>query len=298
MKVKISEFRIDPEISIRQELNEKTLRDYMEDFEVLPPVVIFDTERGKVLADGFHRVTAAERLGLLEIEAEIRKGSYREALEYAVIANSKHGLRLSSEEKKAGIRRLHRLHSEWGTEKIAKVIGCSQPHVWKVLRADEVRKEIPGTSLHDEKLIEISRADKEYWEPLASVAERKGYTTEEVKDIVREIKAPSTPLERKDALLKGEALPITKKGEELALRKETIEREIAEKITKDKEVAFTGVLLALSKLEVFKPKEVVDALEEYLCERAVKDLPRFIDHLKEVLRLAREKLEIREVLDE
>ena len=50
----------------------------------LPPVVVFDTGDGLLLADGHHRVAAARRRGADTVDAEIRRGSRSDALRYAV----------------------------------------------------------------------------------------------------------------------------------------------------------------------------------------------------------------------
>jgi hypothetical protein len=49
----------------------------------LPPVVVFDSPEGPLLADGYHRLAAARRLGLETLEAEVRAGSRHEVLRYA-----------------------------------------------------------------------------------------------------------------------------------------------------------------------------------------------------------------------
>jgi hypothetical protein len=50
-----------------------------------PPVVVFKTPDGLLLADGYHRVAAARRRGLETIEAEVRSGSRHDALRYAAM---------------------------------------------------------------------------------------------------------------------------------------------------------------------------------------------------------------------
>jgi len=51
--------------------------------DALPPVIVFETPEGLLLADGYHRVAAARRRGLQTIEAEVRSGSLHDALRYA-----------------------------------------------------------------------------------------------------------------------------------------------------------------------------------------------------------------------
>jgi hypothetical protein len=70
---------VDPEAHLDAERVER----YAGRTEALPPVVVFDTEEGLLLADGYHRVAAARRRGLETIEAEVRLGSRQDALRYA-----------------------------------------------------------------------------------------------------------------------------------------------------------------------------------------------------------------------
>jgi ParB-like nuclease domain len=54
----------------------------------LPPVVVFETPEGMLLADGYHRVAAARRRGLQTVEAEVRSGSRHDALRYAAMVGA------------------------------------------------------------------------------------------------------------------------------------------------------------------------------------------------------------------
>jgi ParB-like chromosome segregation protein Spo0J len=65
-------------------LDPDRVRRYAELLDELPPVVAFRTQQGLILADGYHRVAAAQARGLDAIEAEIRHGSAHDALRYAV----------------------------------------------------------------------------------------------------------------------------------------------------------------------------------------------------------------------
>jgi hypothetical protein len=66
---------------------------YAEMLDFLPPIVVFDTAEGLLLADGYHRVPAARRRGLETIEAEVRRGSRHDALRYAAtVGAEQHGI--------------------------------------------------------------------------------------------------------------------------------------------------------------------------------------------------------------
>jgi hypothetical protein len=64
-------------------LDSERVGHYVQNLEGLPPVVVFDTEDGLLLTDGYHRVAAAQRRGAETIDAEVRDGSREDALRYA-----------------------------------------------------------------------------------------------------------------------------------------------------------------------------------------------------------------------
>jgi hypothetical protein len=85
-------------------LNVERVERYAADVDALPPVVVFDTEHGLLLADGYHRVAAARRAGRDTIAAEVRKGRRSDALRHAATAGAA-TRGISTEEALAAIRR-------------------------------------------------------------------------------------------------------------------------------------------------------------------------------------------------
>jgi ParB-like nuclease domain len=57
---------------------------YAEMLDELPPVVVFKTEQGLLLVDGYHRVAAAQMLGRTTVAADLKAGTRSDALRYAV----------------------------------------------------------------------------------------------------------------------------------------------------------------------------------------------------------------------
>lgn len=59
----------------------------------LPPVIVFRIEDGSLLlADGYHRVAAAQEAGRITIRAELRDGTKSDALQFAIeLAGQQHG---------------------------------------------------------------------------------------------------------------------------------------------------------------------------------------------------------------
>jgi hypothetical protein len=82
---------------------------YGEILDQLPPIVVFDTSDGLLVADGYHRIQAAKRRGDQMIDAAVTQGSRQDALEYAARINA-----ISREELLAHIRRLH--PEKWGQD--------------------------------------------------------------------------------------------------------------------------------------------------------------------------------------
>lgn len=107
MKIKIIHIAIEKSPKVRATPNESVIAEYAEHYRSgnrLPPVVAFDTGEGLILADGLHRCMAAIKAGLEDVEADIRKGGYGEALQFALLANAKHGLPRTAADKRTCIQ--------------------------------------------------------------------------------------------------------------------------------------------------------------------------------------------------
>ena len=85
-RLRIAELLANAPIDPEAHLDAARVERYARTLEALPPVVVVDTPEGLVLADGYHRVAASRRLGLEEVEAEVRTGTRREALQQIGLA--------------------------------------------------------------------------------------------------------------------------------------------------------------------------------------------------------------------
>ena len=131
-RVRLNELVVDRALNPRLDIDKETVEHYMEVFDQLPPVEAFDTERGRLLVDGWHRFSAGKALGLAELAVKVRKGSYREAVEYAALANVRHGRPLTARERGRVAETLLLLHPERSDNAIAKTVGCSHMTVGKI----------------------------------------------------------------------------------------------------------------------------------------------------------------------
>lgn len=102
-KLKLETLVIDAGTDVRSEISEDTVTEYglaAKQKAKLPPLVVFDTPQGLLLADGFHRYFGFEKHGIKEYECDVRKGTREDAIKYALGCNTTHGLRRTNADKR------------------------------------------------------------------------------------------------------------------------------------------------------------------------------------------------------
>lgn len=113
--LRLHQIRTDGGTQPRAELNHELVGEYYGGLfcgDTFPPVVVFYDGADYWLADGFHRLEAHRRRGLVEIDTEIRQGTRRDAVLYACGANAIHGLRRTNADKRRAVETLLR-DDEW-----------------------------------------------------------------------------------------------------------------------------------------------------------------------------------------
>jgi ParB-like chromosome segregation protein Spo0J len=299
-KLAIDSITIDPTVQIRRSNHEPTIRRYEESFDKLPPVDVFDTPEGLLLADGFHRSAAAQRLGLAEIEANVHKGTRADALEFAVISNTKNADPLTPDERDDGIRRLRQLHPDWSQRQIADAMSVSQSTVRRVFQIDEVKtttfRSESMDSPSDSHYREIARAPREHWQPLVRAAQKRDWTVKETADAARALRDEAVPAEHKQELIQGEADPLIRRGDgSFAVSPDTVSRHIAQARANDAILAFQRALEHLGKARLFKAEAIFGAANAEMLDYWEKELPGDIAFLNEVLSGTRESRTLRVV---
>jgi N6-adenosine-specific RNA methylase IME4 len=137
--VSIDAIRVEVAAKVRLKRNPKVIDRYanaMKNKDVFPPVVVYFDGMTNWLADGLHRLEAAKQAGLTEVEAEVREGTERDALLWAMSANNHHGLRMTNVDK------MHAAHillfdTEWGqlaSREIGRLCGLDGKTVEKIRR--------------------------------------------------------------------------------------------------------------------------------------------------------------------
>jgi hypothetical protein len=99
-------------------------------------IVYVDDDWVYWLADGFHRVEAAQRAGRDTVLADIRRGARRDAVLYAAGANAAHGLRRTRQDVRRAIEVLLRDEEwvGWSDREIARHARCNHETVGTVRR--------------------------------------------------------------------------------------------------------------------------------------------------------------------
>lgn len=138
--VPLDSVRINGGTQSRVELNQSAIAEYAEAIRFgtdLPPVVMFFDGASFWLADGFHRYHAHRQAGAMEIVADIRTGTQRDAILFSVGANASHGLRRTNEDKRKAVMILlsDPEWAAWSDNQIAKACGVSHPFVATVRAA-------------------------------------------------------------------------------------------------------------------------------------------------------------------
>ncbi len=156
--IRLEQIRTDGGTQPRAEVNEDVVREYAEsltDGAKMPPVVVFYDGAGYWLADGFHRFFAHRKIGALDIAADVRQGTRRDAVLHSVGANDTHGLRRSKADKRQAVLTLLK-DDEWGkwsNREIARRCSVNDKTVAAIRESltAEIRSDEPGQRTYTTK---------------------------------------------------------------------------------------------------------------------------------------------------
>ncbi len=285
-KLALKDLIVDPAISIRRRLNEQLVEDYMPILENLPAVLAYATPEGKLLTDGFHRYEAAVRRGWTHIKAEVRKGTRKDALTQAVLANLAHGMRLTAEERRDAVLRIAEVRG-WNADKIADATKLPVKAVETIIKADQIRADVPEASaLPDTHSFILSKAPAEHRASLATVATQKGWTADELRTAVQNIKNPEVAQSHKEALLRGASEPIATHGGEPTILKDTVARRLAQARREDLVIPLWEGLERLARLRGQDPETIAQKMKVKDLEHLRRELPADIEWLQRLLEAA------------
>lgn len=133
----IARIQVNADTQSRARIDVQIVAEYAESMRLgkkFPPVIVFRDGRDHILADGFHRVRAARKVGLSKIMAEIRVGGRIDALKYSLGANHRHGLRRTNADKHHAVGLALGEFDSWSDRALADICGVSQPFVGNIRR--------------------------------------------------------------------------------------------------------------------------------------------------------------------
>jgi ParB-like chromosome segregation protein Spo0J len=141
-RIPLEKLRLDGGTQARQLLDETVIGEYAELMKAdtpFPPGVAFHDGENYWLAAGHHRARAAKLAGKKNLLVEVRKGSQRDAILFAVGDNAAHGLRRNASDKRKAVMMLlaDAEWRKWSDRELAKRTGVSNTFV------GEIRKSLP-----------------------------------------------------------------------------------------------------------------------------------------------------------
>jgi hypothetical protein len=105
-EVPIKQITMDAALQPRMALTNEAVDEYvdaMQEGAAMPPCLIVSDGETNWLCDGFHRVTAAQRLKFKTIACEVVQGTRDDAMWAAAAANLKHGVRRTNSDKRRAV---------------------------------------------------------------------------------------------------------------------------------------------------------------------------------------------------
>jgi ParB-like chromosome segregation protein Spo0J len=143
-EVPLDDLVLDPNLNLRDRLDDFTVERYADSWERLPPITVYKVDDRLLVADGFHRHAAAVMLGKRTIRAEIIEGTFTDALDFVSSVNLFHGLPLTRAERRRAVEVKLKLHHDWSDRRMAEELAVSRELVAKIRRQLVESRQIPN----------------------------------------------------------------------------------------------------------------------------------------------------------
>jgi ParB-like chromosome segregation protein Spo0J len=287
-RIQLDGILVDLALSIREEIDPALVEQYVACFDELPPPLVYEHNGVYLLADGFHRITAARRLGFETIVVELKRGTREAAIEAGIAANSRHGKRLSTTERRRAIISLWDIHPDWSGRQIATAVGVSGTWVNETVGGEKTRRmvlEAANASEREElrallppQWDVIARADDAWRKDLALSSARRGWTRDEIRDKAVALRDNGEfPPDVQVAIVQGRFHPAKKRKRQEAL--ERAPEEQGERAYQLEQLLSDSALLATVAVNPSFRNRFADAASQVMSESAEsarrKDRVRF-----------------------
>jgi len=301
VRVALADLIVDRDINIRDRIDKKIVAEYVHIWANLPPILVFRGKPGLYVGDGFHRIEAAKAKHLTHVFAFIRPGGRAKALEASVTENRARGLRLTTEDLRRAVLRMRDLHRAWSMRRIGRACGVDESTSRQWLHGAHIVAKVPeAAQIPVMQRVQITTAPEQHWKALVTVTRQKGWTIEEVRAVTANLRDGRLPKQFKDALLRGEAEPITHKetrtGSEPAILRTTVLRKMAEARRTDNKLALWNMLEILGRLRLtWDPVTLLTDLTSDELDHVIGAVPDLVEYLQTTLTVARKGRELRVV---
>lgn len=193
VSLSVDVLRIDAGTQVRLKTSDETVGEYadlMSDSTGWPfgPVDVFHDGTDYFVADGFHRVLAANRVGRASVPCTVHRGTAHDAKIFGMTANDRHGLRMTREDKKHCVKWLLTNGGKMTQVEIAEKAGVSVRTV-KGIVAELRELEKPNTLPSTEQQTSVQDTVKGQFAPFI----RPDDDSSEVDDVPFD--APEAPVE-------------------------------------------------------------------------------------------------------
>ena len=135
----VESIRVDGQTQSREKISEQTVIEYAEAMKAdtgapFPALSVFFDGTDYWLADGFHRLLAAQRIGRKNIAADVKDGTRKDAAWASCAANQLHGLRRTNPDKRKCVTIALKLHPEMSDRAISNHCGVERELAFLVRR--------------------------------------------------------------------------------------------------------------------------------------------------------------------
>ena len=136
----IDAIKLDQRCQPRATMDPELIQDYaaaMTEGAEFPPLTVYRDGSTYWLADGFHRIAAAQEAGQAHVVCNVERGTIRDAILHAVGANSTHGKRRTNLDKRRAVETLltDAEWEKWNDSQIARQCAVSSNFVGVMRRS-------------------------------------------------------------------------------------------------------------------------------------------------------------------
>lgn len=287
--MKLSQIKVDAGLQMRAKMSQETIDDYadaLREGDKFPPIVLFHDGTQYHLADGWNRYFAHKKAGLEIIDADVREGTRRDAIYYALSANAKNGQRRSAEDKrKAVLTMLDDMEwSEQSDREIAKACAVSHVFVSKLRKAEGKQPETISVK-HPQGDYKMKNPAKEASND--SLKASKEAESDKIFEMATELESLAEDLEAAERRIAVAAMEATPEEKKLAATK------LEEMATEIKNLSENNRVLRISRDTILNKSAEQDKQIHYWEKRA-KKAEKALELLNEQVKFWKDKAETAE----